>query len=585
MIRPGKPQLMNALRLFLAAWVAFAVATAFGIHHAFWASMPVWVVAQPWRGVVFERALWRVSGTVIGGAVGLALLKASPDPWFTALAMALLLALSAWLMHVWQGVKSYVPLMSGITVAVVVIPAMLDPVSGMDLALDRLACTFIGGVSVALIVGLFTPHAQFRDLFDMAEVFAAAALDEARATLGGRPGDAAQLLHRAAYIETRARLTAAGSPEGYRRMAVIDTTIAAALTLLETSSALTAEGVQASRQALAALDGPADIAAPAHGLQGRLLHAAKILGQARTALNGDTGLPEGRAAPRFAPPRNPDRGLAVALMVFAGSIAGSAAILLTGSFSAELTAFSMAVFALILGSAPLPHVLAPKVAAGVVAGVVAGAAYRIGVQPWIDGWPMLVMTIAPFMAFGALARAHPRTAVYALDANMCFMLASQAGELPRPAGAVLVDSVFMALGTVLMVLCYLALPRPGRRLIGATAARLRRDVDLLGQRAPIAPSRWGAIAGRRIMTLVLELDKAGEVAPREILALASLGHALNDLRARASAEGRLAECDAWLADIVSGSSQPPPFEGSLKTLANEFLAIWAWTRPQHEASI
>ncbi|WP_108258589.1 FUSC family protein [Mangrovicoccus ximenensis] len=129
-----KAELGRALSLGAAAWTAFALATALGIEHAFWASMPVWVVAQPWRGVIFERALWRLLGTVLGGAAGLALLALSPSPWATAIGMALLLAAGASLTHLWQGVRSYLPLMSAITVAVVVLPAMLDPSGGLELA-------------------------------------------------------------------------------------------------------------------------------------------------------------------------------------------------------------------------------------------------------------------------------------------------------------------------------------------------------------------------------------------------------------------------------------------------------------------
>ncbi|WP_420342316.1 hypothetical protein [Paenirhodobacter sp.] len=42
-----RAELLGAFRLGLAAWGAFAVASGLGIDHAFWASMPVWVVAQP----------------------------------------------------------------------------------------------------------------------------------------------------------------------------------------------------------------------------------------------------------------------------------------------------------------------------------------------------------------------------------------------------------------------------------------------------------------------------------------------------------------------------------------------------------
>ncbi|WP_367176936.1 FUSC family protein [Donghicola sp.] len=68
--------------------MSFVVATALGVDHAFWAAMPVWVVAQPWRGVTMERALWRLVGTIVGGTAGLALLAVSPSPWVTGIGMS-----------------------------------------------------------------------------------------------------------------------------------------------------------------------------------------------------------------------------------------------------------------------------------------------------------------------------------------------------------------------------------------------------------------------------------------------------------------------------------------------------------------
>ena len=51
-----RPVLTRALALALSAWVAFAIATLVHVQNAYWAAMPVWVVAQPVRGVLVERA-------------------------------------------------------------------------------------------------------------------------------------------------------------------------------------------------------------------------------------------------------------------------------------------------------------------------------------------------------------------------------------------------------------------------------------------------------------------------------------------------------------------------------------------------
>ena len=58
---------------------AFAAASLLHVHNAYWAAMPVWVLSQPARGILLERALFRIVGTVIGAAVG-SLVLAGTEP-------------------------------------------------------------------------------------------------------------------------------------------------------------------------------------------------------------------------------------------------------------------------------------------------------------------------------------------------------------------------------------------------------------------------------------------------------------------------------------------------------------------------
>ena len=64
----------RAATLAAAAWLAFAIASLLHVEHAFWAAMPTWVLAQSSRGLVIERALFRLLGTLIGAGLGLCIL-------------------------------------------------------------------------------------------------------------------------------------------------------------------------------------------------------------------------------------------------------------------------------------------------------------------------------------------------------------------------------------------------------------------------------------------------------------------------------------------------------------------------------
>jgi hypothetical protein len=117
----------RALLLALAAWLSFAIATLLHVHNAYWAAMPVWVISQPARGVLLERAVFRVVGTLLGAAVGFAIILLPGPPLLQAAALALWIGLNAGTTHVLRGVHSYGAFMAGITSAVVVIPSLLAP--------------------------------------------------------------------------------------------------------------------------------------------------------------------------------------------------------------------------------------------------------------------------------------------------------------------------------------------------------------------------------------------------------------------------------------------------------------------------
>ena len=155
-LRIDRPVLVRALVLALSAWVAFAIATLVHVQNAYWAAMPVWVVAQASRGVLLERALFRVVGTLLGAAVGFAILHVPVDPYVQFALLGLWVAVNGGLTHVLRGVHGYGALLAGITAAIVVVPSVLAPGASLELATARVECTLIG-----VLVGF--DHGRARD--------------------------------------------------------------------------------------------------------------------------------------------------------------------------------------------------------------------------------------------------------------------------------------------------------------------------------------------------------------------------------------------------------------------------------------
>ncbi|WP_225026728.1 FUSC family protein [Xinfangfangia pollutisoli] len=151
-----------AFRLFLAASLALAAAVALGLQNPFWAAMPVWVVAQPWRQDLLLRGVLRVAGTLIGAALGWAALHWLPSTPLLILFLALALSCGT-VASYWIGnIYNYGVQLAAITVAVVLVPAMVHHLARADdilpLARDRILCTLIGVVAVTATTFLFTPR-------------------------------------------------------------------------------------------------------------------------------------------------------------------------------------------------------------------------------------------------------------------------------------------------------------------------------------------------------------------------------------------------------------------------------------------
>ena len=142
----------RALLLTLGAWLSFSIASLLHLHNAYWAAVPVWVISQSARGVLIERAIFRIVGTLVGAAVGFALIHIPASPYLQLVLLALWIGLNAGTIHLLRGVHGYGALLAGMTAAVVVIPSLLSPSGFLELALARVYCTLIGVLVGSLVI-------------------------------------------------------------------------------------------------------------------------------------------------------------------------------------------------------------------------------------------------------------------------------------------------------------------------------------------------------------------------------------------------------------------------------------------------
>lgn len=316
----------NTAQLFFAAWAALCIAIFLDLHSPFWAAMPVWVVSQAYRQDLVIRGGLRVLGTLFGAAIGYAILVYVKDPILIAIIMALVVGTAAGVTY-WIGtIYSYGAMITGMTTAVIVVPAL--GATGPDMlhyAMDRFWCTLIGVISVTVITYAFTPDRKEQ-----------------------RP----------------------------------------------------------------------------------------------------PRLEDGRAKHAFSR----------AVLCFSLSLASTLVLAITGSFVAMGAALAFSIFSSVLGSLQDPRPIMSKLPIGVALGVCGAVLYRT-LFYWLEPGLVLHLALAgAFILVGAYMRSHRRTAILAVDFNMCFLLAGEVGYEIHGLEQIIIGGIAMGLAALVTAQIYRILP-------------------------------------------------------------------------------------------------------------------------------
>jgi uncharacterized membrane protein YccC len=543
----------HALRLAGAAILAFAIATLLHIENPYWAAMPVWVVSQAAKGLMLERAFFRLVGTLVGAAVGFAIVRLGLPPLLSLLVLGLWVGAGTGLVHMLRGVHGYGALLAGMTAAVVVLPSVLRPDHAAALAAARVECTLIGVLVVTLVTGYWTPDAprqafyqRVRRLGSDAVAFAAALeTDEA-------DGLERRILGEMSEIEANASLITAGSVEGYRRLNHVHGLVTAALEVMAAA--------RARDQRLRRNRAPDEA---------RLTAALERLARAERAFDREPDAADARSfgskASYLAPQRDSrqafDAGAIAGLSTFLAGLLGY----LSGWPQGELAALGVCIFSMVLGSMPTPRLVAPVIFKGACIGVLVALFYRFTLQPLITTPTALIASMAPFMVVGGLARASRRSAGPALDANMCFLLASQA-VLPAMTdrATILNEAAALTLAVGVVTSGFMLVPhRPERRALRAAGA-VRTDLQRMARLpAPADPAMRQRGLARQILRLGLHLERVvplGTEPGWSLLAALNLGDTIGAIQARLAAPGEdprtAAELSAVLAALDNAAADP-----------------------------
>ena len=154
---PGRLDWIFALRTTAAGLLALYIALALGLEEPQWAIMTVFIIAQPFTGMVLAKGFYRVLGTAVGVVVGAGLVQLlQGNGTAFCLAMALWLSVCTFVSGLLRDNRSYGAVLAGYTAGVVAYPAFDEPQLVMQLATARFTEISLGlicaGVTGALIL-------------------------------------------------------------------------------------------------------------------------------------------------------------------------------------------------------------------------------------------------------------------------------------------------------------------------------------------------------------------------------------------------------------------------------------------------
>ena len=145
----------TAIAALLALWFAFALQ----LDTPYSAMTTVMIVANPVQGMILEKSLYRLGGTLLGGLAGVALMALfAQAPVLFLLGFAAWMALCTAASTLLRGFRSYGAVLAGYTVALIAMPAVDHPDSIFTFAMARFAVVLLGIACSALVGALLTGH-------------------------------------------------------------------------------------------------------------------------------------------------------------------------------------------------------------------------------------------------------------------------------------------------------------------------------------------------------------------------------------------------------------------------------------------
>jgi len=151
--------LLFSANSFAAAMLALYIGFALGLPRPYWAMTTAYIVSQPLAGAVRSKAVYRVLGTVLGALAAVVLVPNLVNaPWLLSLALALWVGGCLTISLLDRTPRSYVLMLAGYTAAIIGFPSVGQPGAIFDVAVSRVIEIGLGIVCATLVHSLVFPR-------------------------------------------------------------------------------------------------------------------------------------------------------------------------------------------------------------------------------------------------------------------------------------------------------------------------------------------------------------------------------------------------------------------------------------------
>lgn len=421
-----------AFRTAIASCVAMWLAWLLGLEHPQWSAMSVWACAQPLRGQLVEKSIYRVIGTIIGAVAGGVMLAASAvSPLALVCGLAFWLGFCTWASNLRRGLITYTMVMAGYTASMVALLDVTHPENVWELGWDRFL-TVLLGVIVGTLLGYYFSKSTAREslrnqsLMLLSDVLRLQAKSEITAKASNK------LLGRIAELDDSLDVHSSGSLRSRDLVRAMRRMLLSLVPLLlrhadhgdvnrqllnRAAQAVQDKNIAGGLAALAQLQlGDAE-----RRIFDQLAASIHSVAEARAAEDGS--VPSGFKTPL--PELYDWIGAREAGLRAGGSLLLFGLIWLgTGWEQGPFMLLGLSVTLTVFSSFENPIGVMRFVILGQVLAVLATFICQILLWPHADSQFMLLVMLVPFIFFAVLLQAHRRTVMASLDYAMVFLLMS-----------------------------------------------------------------------------------------------------------------------------------------------------------------